>query len=49
MPERRQLSEISRVKYHVPGVIQDPIKVAPGQLVGDVVKMVEERWFGGLI
>jgi IMP dehydrogenase len=45
MPERQQLSEVSRVKYHVPGMIQDPIKVAPDQLVGDVVKMVEERKF----
>jgi len=46
MPERQQLSEISRVKFHVPGMIQEPIKVAPDQLVGDVVAMVEERKFG---
>ena len=46
MPERQQLSEVSRVKYHVPGMIADPIKVAPDQLVGDVVKMVDERKFG---
>ncbi len=46
MPERQQLSEVSRVKYHVPGMIPDPIKVAPDQLVGDVVKMVDERRFG---
>ena len=45
MPERQQLSEVSRVKYHVPGMIPDPIKVSPDQLVGDVVKMVEERKF----
>ena len=45
MPERQQLSEVSRVKYHVPGMIPDPIKVAPDQLVGDVVKLVEERKF----
>ncbi|MCU0783983.1 MAG: IMP dehydrogenase [Verrucomicrobia bacterium] len=45
MPERQQLSEVSRVKYHVPGMIQDPIKVAPEELIGDVVKMVEERKF----
>ena len=31
MPERQQLSEVSRVKYHVPGMIADPIKVAPDQ------------------
>ena len=46
MPERQQLSEVSRVKYHVPGMIPDPIKVAPDQLVGDVVQLVEERKFG---
>ena len=46
MPERQQLSEVSRVKFHVPGMIAEPIKVAPEQLVGDVVKMVEERKFG---
>ena len=46
MPERQQLSEVSRVKYHVPGMLPDPIKVTPDQLVGDVVKLVEERKFG---
>ena len=45
MPERQQLSEVSRVKYHVPGMIPDPIKVAPDQFVGDVLKMIEERKF----
>ncbi|GIX50155.1 MAG: hypothetical protein KatS3mg132_349 [Limisphaera sp.] len=34
MPERQQLSEVSRVKYHVPGMIPDPIKVTPDQYVG---------------
>ncbi|HNQ74027.1 MAG TPA: IMP dehydrogenase [Verrucomicrobiota bacterium] len=46
MTERQQLSELSRVKYHVPGMIPDPIKVAPDQFVGDVVQMVDERKFG---
>jgi len=46
MPERQQLSEVSRVKYHVPGMIPDPIKFAPDQLVGDVLKLLEERKFG---
>src|SRR5688572_13363137 len=45
MPERQQLSEVSRVKYHVPGMIPDPIKFAPDQLVGDVVQLVDERKF----
>jgi IMP dehydrogenase len=46
MPERQQLSEVSRVKNHVHGLIQDPIKVAPEQLIGDVLKMMDERKFG---
>ncbi|MDP9291989.1 MAG: IMP dehydrogenase, partial [Verrucomicrobiota bacterium] len=45
MPERQQLSEISRVKNNVHGLIQDPIKVAPHQLIGDVLELIEERRF----
>jgi IMP dehydrogenase len=46
MPERQQLSEVSRVKFHVQGLIQEPIKVSPDQLIGDVLKLIEERKFG---
>src|SRR5713226_5328387 len=45
MPEREQLSEVSRVKNHVHGLIQDPIKVSPDQLIGDVLAIIEERKF----
>lgn len=45
MPERDQLREVSRVKNHVHGLIQDPIKVGPEQLIGDVLSMIEERRF----
>ena len=45
MPEREQLSEVSRVKNHVHGLIQDPIKVAPDQLIGDVLALIEKRRF----
>jgi IMP dehydrogenase len=45
MPEREQLSEVSRVKNHVHGLIQEPITVAPNQLIGDVLKIIEERKF----
>ncbi|HOY57928.1 MAG TPA: IMP dehydrogenase [Verrucomicrobiota bacterium] len=45
MPERQQLSEVSRVKNHVHGLIQEPIKVAPDQAIGDVLAMIEERKF----
>jgi IMP dehydrogenase len=45
MPERQQLSEVSRVKNHVHGLIQDPIRVAPDHRIGEVLAMVEERKF----
>ncbi len=45
MPERDQLSEVSRVKNHVHGLIQDPIKVSPDELVGDVLALIEKRNF----
>src|ERR1043166_6257306 len=46
MAEADQLSEVSRVKNHVHGLIQDPIKVSPEQFVGDVLRMIEQRNFG---
>jgi len=45
MPERQQLSEVSRVKYHVHGLIQEPIKVAPEQLIGEVLELIEKKRF----
>lgn len=45
MPERQQLSEVSRVKYHVHGLIQEPIKMRPQELIGDVLKLIEDRKF----
>jgi IMP dehydrogenase len=45
MPERQQLSEVSRVKNNVHGLIQEPIKVSPEQFIGDVLAMIEERKF----
>ena len=45
MSEREQLSEVSRVKNNVHGLIHDPIKVAPDQLIGDVLALIEQRRF----
>src|SRR5438094_6067415 len=45
MPERAQLSEVSRVKNNVHGLIQDPIKVTPDQLIGEVLALIEARRF----
>jgi len=46
MPEKQQLSEVSRVKFHVQGLIQEPIQVSPDQFIGDVLKLIEEKKFG---
>src|SRR6266576_1304649 len=46
MPDRQQLSEVGRVKNNVHGLIQDPIKVAPEQLVGEVLNLIEKKRFG---
>ncbi|XHR27859.1 MAG: IMP dehydrogenase [Chthoniobacteraceae bacterium] len=45
MPERQQLSEVSRVKNHVHGLIQEPIKVLPQQAIGEVIERIEEKNF----
>ena len=45
MNEKDQLREGSRVKNHVHGLIQDPITVAPGQTIGDVLEMIDRRGF----
>ena len=46
MPESEQLKQVSRVKYHVQGLIQDPIKVSPDLHIGDVLALIEEKKFG---
>jgi IMP dehydrogenase len=43
--ERQQLSEVSRVKNHVHGLIQEPIKVSPDQSIGDVLALIEEKGY----
>src|SRR3954462_3271509 len=46
LPEHDQLSEVSRVKHHVHGLIQDPITVLPNQFIGDVLALIEQKKFG---
>jgi IMP dehydrogenase len=43
LPERQQMSEVSRVKNHVHGLIQEPIKVGPDQLIGEVLELIEKK------
>lgn len=45
MPQKQQLSEVSRVKNHVHGLIREPIKVSPDQQIGDVLALIEEKKF----
>ncbi|MFN7140162.1 MAG: IMP dehydrogenase [Limisphaerales bacterium] len=45
MPEKQQLMEVSRVKKHVHGLIQEPVKVDPNQHIGDVLDMIEKQRF----
>ncbi len=45
MSNRQQVRELTRVKYHVHGLIQDPITITADQLVGDVLKLIEEKSF----
>src|SRR5262245_57299404 len=45
MPEKQQLSEVSRVKNHVHGLIQEPVRVTPDQSIGSVLEMIEKRRF----
>ncbi|HEV7868118.1 MAG TPA: IMP dehydrogenase [Chthoniobacteraceae bacterium] len=46
LTEKQQLSEVSRVKNNVHGLIQEPIKLAPDQSIGDVLAYIEQKGFG---
>ncbi|HJO08429.1 MAG TPA: IMP dehydrogenase [Verrucomicrobiota bacterium] len=43
MTEKQQLKEVSRVKNHVHGLIQEPITVQPDKTVGDVIELIESK------
>lgn len=45
MTEKDQLSEVTRVKNHVHGLIQDPITVQAGQEIGEVLALIEKKRF----
>ena len=42
MPDRQQLSDVSRVLHHVHGLIQEPIKVSPYIIIVEVLELIEE-------
>ncbi len=43
MDAAQQESEVARVKNYIHGLIQEPIKVSPDQLIGDVLQKIEAR------
>ena len=45
MSNRQQLKEVARVKYHVHGLIQDPITITADKNVGDVLELIESKGF----
>ena len=45
MAAKEQVKEVARVKRHVHGMIQDPITVQSGKLIGDVLALVEQKRF----
>jgi IMP dehydrogenase len=45
MAPRDQVKEVARVKRHIHGLIQDPITVAPDQLIGDVLALIDTKRF----
>ena len=45
MSFRNQVKEVARVKYHVHGLIQDPITITADKLVGDVLSLIKEKNF----
>jgi IMP dehydrogenase len=45
MTEKEQLKEVSRVKNHVHGLIQEPITVHPDEAIGDVLDLIERKGF----
>jgi len=45
LSEAEQIREVERVKFHVHGLIQDPIRVSPEQTIEDVLRRVEAKRF----
>ena len=46
MSDDKQVKEVARVKNHIHGFIQEPIKVAPDQSIGEVIDRISDRGYG---
>ncbi|MEM9445161.1 MAG: IMP dehydrogenase [Verrucomicrobiota bacterium] len=45
MSEKKQVKEVARVKNHIHGLIQEPIKVSPEMTIGEVLEFCEDKQF----
>ena len=46
MSDAEQVREVARVKNHIHGFIQEPIKVSPNQRISEVLDYIKNRRFG---
>lgn len=46
MSDEKQVREVTRVKNHIHGFIQEPIKVGPNQKIGEVMDRIADRGYG---
>lgn len=46
MSDEKQIREVARVKNHINGFIQEPIKVGPDQKIGQVMDHIADRGYG---
>jgi IMP dehydrogenase len=46
MSDEKQIKEVARVKNHIHGFIQEPIKVGPDQKISEVLDYIDSRGFG---
>ncbi|MBT7742780.1 MAG: CBS domain-containing protein, partial [Opitutae bacterium] len=45
MSPKLQIKEVARVKYHVHGLIRDPITISADKNVGDVLELIKDKNF----
>jgi IMP dehydrogenase len=46
MSDEKQVKEVARVKNHIHGFIQEPIKVGPDQTIGEIIERIADRGYG---
>ena len=46
MSDEKQVREVTRVKNHIHGFIQEPIKVSPDQKIGEIMERIADRGYG---